>query len=331
MNSGSANWKRVYRAIARHGPCGNCRPRSPASHCTSGSRALQSWGRLCSSNALCCGGSKPTFFSHGTRFRGCVPNCARSFRKPPSRSSNVPSESAIIVSTCWVTTPWIMVPRSTGTVIASTENALPRKPWFRMEYLDFAEVGDSKVTWELNRHQHLVTLAKAFRLSGEREICRRVIPPVGALACGKSVSHRHQLGQQPGSCFSQYFMALGVFSVWRNLRRCPRHFGRHGCEAWRFPAATLTAIYLHISRRTLTYSERRLRCFSSALSARRLPLPGAGNSADGRFCNRRRSRQVQTDGLHFEQSLYYHVYALDFFLHAAVLASVNQIANPSRI
>ena len=39
-------------------------------------------------------------------------------------------------------------------------------------------------------------------------------------------------------------------------------------------------------------------------------------------------RQVQTDGLHFEQSLYYHVYALDFFLHSAVLASVNQIPTP---
>ncbi len=45
----------------------------------------------------------------------------------------------------------------------------PRKPWFRIKYLDFSEVGDSKVTWELNRHQHLVTLAKAFRLSGNQK------------------------------------------------------------------------------------------------------------------------------------------------------------------
>ena len=42
----------------------------------------------------------------------------------------------------------------------------PRKPWFKIRYLDFEEVGDSKVTWEINRHQHLVTLAKAFRLTG---------------------------------------------------------------------------------------------------------------------------------------------------------------------
>ena len=36
-------------------------------------------------------------------------------------------------------------------------------------------------------------------------------------------------------------------------------------------------------------------------------------------------RQVRSDGLHFEQSIYYHVYALDFFLHAMVLASLNGV------
>src|SRR5271157_3392920 len=39
-------------------------------------------------------------------------------------------------------------------------------PWFKIPFLDFAAVGDHKVTWELNRHQHLVTLAKAQLLSG---------------------------------------------------------------------------------------------------------------------------------------------------------------------
>ena len=35
--------------------------------------------------------------------------------------------------------------------------------WFRrIPYLDFARVGDHKAIWELNRHQHLVTLAQAW-------------------------------------------------------------------------------------------------------------------------------------------------------------------------
>jgi hypothetical protein len=38
--------------------------------------------------------------------------------------------------------------------------------------------------------------------------------------------------------------------------------------------------------------------------------------------------QVRADGFHFEQSSYYHVYAIDFFLHAAVLAMNNGIPLP---
>jgi len=42
-------------------------------------------------------------------------------------------------------------------------------------------------------------------------------------------------------------------------------------------------------------------------------------------------RQVRSDGMHFEQSLYYHVYALDFFLHARILADVNGIPVPVQV
>ena len=36
----------------------------------------------------------------------------------------------------------------------------------RIPYLDFARAGDHKPVWELNRHQHLVLLAQAWRLTG---------------------------------------------------------------------------------------------------------------------------------------------------------------------
>ena len=39
--------------------------------------------------------------------------------------------------------------------------------------------------------------------------------------------------------------------------------------------------------------------------------------------------QVRADGFHFEQSTYYHVYALDFFLHARLLAAENGVAIPA--
>ena len=39
--------------------------------------------------------------------------------------------------------------------------------YFRLiPYLDFERAGDHKPIWELNRHQHLVLLAQAWRLTG---------------------------------------------------------------------------------------------------------------------------------------------------------------------
>src|SRR4051794_5650706 len=51
----------------------------------------------------------------------------------------------------------------------------PREPWFKIKYLDFQEVGDSKIIWELNRHQHFVTLAKAYRLTGDEKFAREIL------------------------------------------------------------------------------------------------------------------------------------------------------------
>src|SRR5208283_1917209 len=50
----------------------------------------------------------------------------------------------------------------------------PLDPWFKIPFLEFAMVGDHKVTWELNRHQHLVTLAKAWLLTRNEKYVREL-------------------------------------------------------------------------------------------------------------------------------------------------------------
>src|SRR5687767_8035431 len=44
----------------------------------------------------------------------------------------------------------------------------PLVPWWRIPYLDFHAVGDHKIVWELSRHQHLVTLVRAWLYTGEQ-------------------------------------------------------------------------------------------------------------------------------------------------------------------
>src|SRR5258706_1846116 len=48
-----------------------------------------------------------------------------------------------------------------------------------------------------------------------------------------------------------------------------------------------------------------------------------------RIIQQEAKRQVRPDGVYFEQSLYYHVYALDFLLHARLLGSRNGAEIPS--
>jgi hypothetical protein len=50
----------------------------------------------------------------------------------------------------------------------------PLKPWFKIRYLDFIEAGDAKIIWELNRHQHLTTLARAYRFTGEQRFASEI-------------------------------------------------------------------------------------------------------------------------------------------------------------
>src|SRR6059036_808664 len=53
-----------------------------------------------------------------------------------------------------------------------TGRRAPRVHWSRLDPLDPASVGDSKVVWELNRHQWLVRLGTAYRLTGDERYAR---------------------------------------------------------------------------------------------------------------------------------------------------------------
>ncbi len=57
--------------------------------------------------------------------------------------------------------------------------------------------------------------------------------------------------------------------------------------------------------------------------------PNDGRKKAGEFCYRKPSGRYGLDGVYFEQALYYHVYALDLFLHARLLATANGLPVPT--
>ncbi len=202
----------------------------------------------------------------------------------------------------------------------------PRKAFYRVRYLDFEEVGDSKVTWELNRHQHLVTLAKAHRLTGEPRYADEILRQWRHWRA----ENPYPLGMNWASSLEVAFRSLAWLWTYHLLEGAP------GLPDFREEWLRLLALHgRHIERYLSTYFSPNTHLLGEGVALFFLGVLCPELAAAERWkavgwqivLNEAR-RQVQADGFHFEQSTYYHVYALDFFLHSAILASVNNIPLP---
>lgn len=203
----------------------------------------------------------------------------------------------------------------------------PLLPWFKIDFLNFAAVGDHKVTWELNRHQHLVTLAKAWCLSGEK----RYIKELTVQWYSWQRTNPYPIGINWASSLEVAFRSLSWIWILHLLEGCPE-----------IPASFETDL-LHglahngryIGRYLSTYFSPNTHLLGEAVAlffigtlCPQIPSAGRWKANGWRIVLREAERQVRPDGVYFEQSLYYHVYALDLLLYARILAACNQIEIP---
>lgn len=197
----------------------------------------------------------------------------------------------------------------------------PLLPWFKIPFLDFAVVGDHKVTWELNRHQHLVTLAKARLLSRNEKYTRELIAQWRSWIN----ANPYPLGINWGSSLEVAFRSLSWIWVDQLLAGMP--------DCAEFRAELLPALAFHgryIERYLSTYFSPNTHLLGEAVALFFLgtlypQMPGAARWKESgwKVVQREAVRQVRPDGVYFEQSLHYHVYALDFFLYARLLTARN--------
>jgi hypothetical protein len=191
-------------------------------------------------------------------------------------------------------------------------------PYFRRSpYLDFSRAGDHKAIWELNRHQHLTLLAQAFLLTGRREYLDEAFRQVGSWLDANPFLR----GINWASALEVALRALSWAWLWHMA-------GSQMPEALR--ERFLTALVRHGSYLELNlsvYFSPNTHLLGEAVALHALGVlfptfPHAARWAEtgGRIVERQMARQVCGDGSHFEQSAYYHVYALDFFLLYRLLA-----------
>ena len=207
----------------------------------------------------------------------------------------------------------------------------PLKPWFKIEFLDFAEVGDHKVTWELNRHQHLVTLAKAWHFADE-ERREKYVREIVAQWDSWQRANPYPMGINWGSSLEVAFRSLSWIWVDQLLANCD-------CLAAEFRAGLADGLALngrYVERYLSTYFSPNTHLLGEAVALffigtlyPQIPSAERWQKKGWQIVVEEAKRQVRADGVYFEQALYYHVYALDFFLHLRRLASLNGFESPA--
>ena len=180
--------------------------------------------------------------------------------------------------------------------------------YFRfIPYLDFERAGDHKNVWELNRHQHLVLLAQAFLLTGRETYVAEIAGQLQSWwqqnpflrginwASALEVAIRALSWLWIDSMIGKELAEPVRRQLWNSLYQ-------HGC-------------YLEHNLSTYFSPNTHLLGEGVALHALGLKFPFTKWRVLGeRIVREELQRQVRADGSHFEQSTYYHVYALDFFL-----------------
>jgi uncharacterized heparinase superfamily protein len=201
--------------------------------------------------------------------------------------------------------------------------------WTTVPFLDPA-CGDHKIIWELNRHQHWLTLGRAFWLTGEIRFRERAL---GELASWLD-ANPPLTGINWTSMLELGFRTLSW--LWTlNFFIDPAETGE---RPWSIDLLVgLDRQLEHIERNLSHYFSPNTHLLGEALAlyvtSRALPIfkRSARREALGRriLCDEI-ARQIAADGGHCERSTYYHRYTLDFYLLALAVARVTGDAAAAR-
>ena len=195
----------------------------------------------------------------------------------------------------------------------------PLAHWSRVPYLDAAAVGDHKVTWEVNRHQWLVTLGQAYWYTGDERYARAFAERVE----GWLDANPPKLGINWASSLEVAFRAISWVWALQLFRESP-------ALTPSLLARMLASLHLHgrhVERYLSTYFSPNTHLTGEALGLYYLGMQLPELRAAPRWRARGRAillaqiaRHVRPDGVYYEQASQYHRYTTDFYLHLALLA-----------
>jgi len=198
----------------------------------------------------------------------------------------------------------------------------------QIRYLDFQKVGDSKIVWEPNRHQHLVRLALAYRLTGDNRFAEESFSQwedwqrENPYLCGINWSSSLESALRAWSWIWMIFLlARSPAATGKRLGQLVRALALHAD----FIASNLS---IYFSPNTHLLGEG-FALFVIGLLFPELCSANIYRQTGRTILMQEMQNQVRADGFHAEQSSCYHHYATDFFLCAAILADRNGCSFPT--
>ena len=200
----------------------------------------------------------------------------------------------------------------------------PRVHWSRIRYLDAEAMGDHKVIWELNRHQHLMVLGRAFQVTRHERYARCFAAHVNSWMN----ENPPKTGVNWASSLEISYRAIAwlwAIELFRDARALTPALLRR----------MLTYLYLHgrhLERYLSTYFSPNTHLTGEALGLLYLGvlLPEFHRASlwkrlGWQILESELPRQVHADGVYFEQATYYHRYTVDIYLHSVLLARSSGI------
>ncbi len=206
----------------------------------------------------------------------------------------------------------------------------PRVHWSRLDPLDASVVGDSKVVWELNRHQWVVQMAQAYALTSDEQYADASLNVIESwleanpAGMGINWASSLEVGYRVMS-WSWVLMLLRDSRALTGARASAvvASIGQHASHVSRYlshyfsPNTHLTSEAL-----ALFYAGSLFQEFDESVNWRQL-------GAD--ILIEQSAAQICADGVHFERSTCYHRYTVETYQQFLLLADRNHVAVPDHV
>ncbi len=206
----------------------------------------------------------------------------------------------------------------------------PRRFWADYDPVNDVSCGDAKTIHELNRHQHLPRLAKAYFLTGEERYAQEAIAQIESWI----EQNPEGLGINWQSSLE---IAIRVLSwPWTIFFLLPSPAFTQGF-ALRIKRSLLAQLR-HVYAYPSVYSSPNTHLIgeAAALFMAGLLFDGLDEANEWRIFGagvliQEAERQILDDGMHCELSTCYHCYAADFYLQSLILARRNRCDLPPAV